>query len=212
MSIMRSILSAMPDSVVDKIKRYTNKKRLNKWNSEGCPVPPPHVVKQLAIKEYQQKSDSSLLVETGTYYGDMVFAMRKNFKKIYSIELSEYFYNKAVKKFRKCPNIEIVFGDSGAMLKSLVPTIGQTAIFWLDGHYSGGKTAKGEKECPVYDELASIFASPLKHTILIDDAREFIGEKSYPTIEELSEFISANYPNKKIEVKDDIIRIEPIGD
>jgi hypothetical protein len=44
-------------------------------------------------------------------------------------------------------------------------------MFWLDRHYSGGFTAKGEKDCPIIEELDAISnGSHLKHSILIDDA------------------------------------------
>lgn len=51
--------------------------------------------------------------------------------------------------------------------------------------------------------------SAIEHIILIDDARDFNGHNGYPTIEELESMIIGNgFPNSKIEVKDDIIRIE----
>ena len=80
-------------------------------------------------------------------------------------------------------------GDSGNVLNQLVPELNSAALFWLDGHYSGGQTAKGEKECPIYEELKSILASSLEHIVLIDDARLFIGQHDYPTIEELKDFV-----------------------
>jgi len=81
-------------------------------------------------------------------------------------------------------------------------------LFWLDGHYSGGNTAKGEKETPIMEELRQICAHPVKnHLILIDDAREFTGQNDYPTIESLRTFVGARLPGYGFDVKDDIIRI-----
>ena len=51
-----------------------------------APVPPPHVVKQRVLREYAERYELKVFVETGTYRGDMVQAMKPLFDKIYSIE------------------------------------------------------------------------------------------------------------------------------
>jgi len=179
-----------------------------KWIKTGG-VHSPHVVKQLAIKEYQKKFNLKLLVETGTYLGDMVFIQRSVFENIISIELSEFLYLKACKRFRNNKNIKILQGDSGVVLNKVIQEINTPALFWLDGHYSSGVTAKGDKECPIFEELNAIFkGNELPHILLIDDARCFVGLGDYPTIEELKTHILKNRnSNFDFEVKDDIIRV-----
>ena len=49
-----------------KIKQF-HQKELEEWENNGFPVPPPHIVKQIIIKEYQSKYLYKTLVETGTY-------------------------------------------------------------------------------------------------------------------------------------------------
>ena len=92
------------------------------------------------------------------------------------------------------------------MLSQIVNKLSEPAIFWLDGHYSAGMTAKGDKECPIYEELEAIFAGKnLNHVLLIDDARCFVGQGDYPTIDELTKFIRKHNPAYKLEIKKDII-------
>ena len=62
-------------------------------------IPPPHIVKQLVIREYACKYNLKIFVETGTLRGDMVYAMRPYFEQIYSIELSTRLYRQAKKRF-----------------------------------------------------------------------------------------------------------------
>ena len=141
------------------------------WKRKGCPVPPPHQVKQMVIEEYQKRYGCSVLVETGTYLGDMVEAQENNFKRIISIELDQNLYERAKRKFGKKNHITIYQGDSSKVLPQIMPTITENAIFWLDGHYSDGFTAKGDKETPIYEELKAIFQnSTHDHILLIDDA------------------------------------------
>lgn len=186
-----------------------HKKQLAEWEKNGKPLPPPHIVKQMAIEEYRKKFYTEILVETGTYLGDMVEAQRNHFKKIYSIELSERLFNKAQKRFKAYLHIKILQGDSGIVLNKLINEIDKPALFWLDGHYSHGMTAKGDKECPVPEELDTILKSPLPHIILIDDARLFNGTHDYPTIEQIIEIIRSNNRQYLVEIKDDIIRLTP---
>lgn len=187
-------------------KEVSTQQIIENWQAEGKPVPPPHVIKQLIIKDAKDKYGCGILIETGTYLGDMVEAQKKHFGKIYSIELGEKLYEDAVKRFEGDENVTILFGDSGKVLKALMPKICEPAIFWLDGHYSAGVTAMGEKQCPIYEELEAIFASkPFNHVLLIDDARLFVGKDDYPTFEELTDFIKEKKPHATIYVKDDAI-------
>jgi len=187
---------------------YRRNRNYNEWIQKGCPSPPPHIVKQKTIKEYAEKYNLSVFVETGTYLGDMVNAMKKSFDKIYSIELSEKLADDAKKRFEKQKHITILQGDSGKVFKELLPKIQSPCLFWLDGHYSEGFTAKGDLETPIMEELSHVSKHPLahKHLILIDDARCFNGEHDYPTIEQVKEFV-AERGFDEFELKHDIIRV-----
>jgi hypothetical protein len=139
--------------------------------------------------------------------GEMVYAQRDHFKKIISIELSKELYQVARKRVRKFKHIEIINADSGKFLNSLVSEISVPAIFWLDGHYSGFETAKGESETPIKQELDAIFKSKLDHIVLIDDARLFVGQNGYPTINELKKYVLSVKSDYAFLVEDDIIKI-----
>lgn len=199
--ITRQILKLMPEGIKQTINQKRLKKEAEHWEKL-------HKVKQLAIKFYQDKYKANILVETGTYLGDMVWAQLNNFKKIYSIELDKKLWENAVERFRGSSHVTILQGDSGKVLKDVIKELNNIAVFWLDGHYSAGITAKGDKDCPIFEELEAIFHSSFNHILLIDDARCFNGTGDYPSIDDLSNFILSKRPKSHIEVKDDIIRIE----
>lgn len=188
----------------EKIKE--DRRLYEEWHRNGRPVPPPHLVKQEAINYYRDKYGIDILVETGTYLGEMVEAQKKKFKQIFTIELDGNLYNNAVNKFRKDRHIKIYQGDSGEVLEKILPEIKDSALFWLDGHYSAGNTAKGELNTPIKKELRSILERNLNHVILIDDARDFKGTDDYPTIQEVKDFVLGLDPEYKMDVQDDIIR------
>lgn len=199
-----------PQSVLDRKKSELQKRQLAEWENSGRPVPPPHIVKQNIIKEYRQKSGYDILIETGTFLGDMVAAQLHSFQKIFSIELGEELCRRAQQRFSKNKNVKIIQGDSGKVLPQLIKEINTPGIFWLDGHYSAGPTARGDKDCPIYEELTAIFSGPaLNHILLVDDARLFNGTNDYPTLEALSAFVKQHKPGYRVEVKDDVIRFTP---
>jgi hypothetical protein len=171
-------------------------------------VPPPHLIKQSVLKRYQEEYNLSILVETGTLYGDMLYAMRNCFERLYSIELSEELCEKARKRFSAFSKIEIIHGDSGEQIKHLLPKLAKPTLFWLDGHYSGGITARGSQDTPIFLELTHIFEANRKgDVIIIDDARLFGVDKAYPTISGITEFVHMHRPGAKISVDTDSIRI-----
>jgi hypothetical protein len=190
------------------INEARRKRQLINWINAGKPIPVPHEVKQLTILFYAIVENASTLVETGTYLGDTIWEQRNNFREIYSIELSPELFKRAQRRFAGTKNVTLLHGDSGRELKNIVAKLKSPALFWLDGHYSGGATAKGEKECPILEELKHIFASPLSHTVLIDDARLFVGANDYPTVLELADFVSTHGVHR-MSIQNDIIVLLP---
>lgn len=174
----------------------------------GKSARPPHLYKQKTVKEYAKAFSIRTFIETGTYEGDMVEATRKIFDKVYSIELDMTLYKNAKQRFSRFKNITIIQGDSGKVLPKLLKSIKFSCLFWLDAHYSGGITAKGELETPVIQELQSILNHSIKkHVILIDDAHCFVGQNNYPTVEELKKLVFNINPTLVLSVENDIIRI-----
>ena len=179
------------------------------WEKFGRPVPPPHQVKEAMVADFGQSKSISTLIETGTYLGDMIMKQKDNFSKIISVELSKELWKKAVMRFKDFNHIEIVNGDSSVELKNVLRRIEDPVVFWLDGHYSGGITAKGESNCPIYGELDAIFETNRKdHVILIDDARLFNGQNDYPTMQQIEGYVRKHWPECGIETHSDIIQIQ----
>lgn len=114
-----------------------------------------------------------VFIETGTFLGDGIcHAVWAGFNRIYSIEKSEYYYERAVDEFKYFPNVKIIYGDSSVELKKLIEDIDCPITFWLDAHYSEQGTAKGDN--PLLKELEAIRSHPIKtHDVLIDDIREY---------------------------------------
>lgn len=185
-------------------------RKVRQWEASGRPSPPPHLVKQDILRQYVNQFHCKVLVETGTYYGDMVNALLDDFETIHTIELSQELHKLACERFADVQKVNLIQGDSGSELAKLVPEIDQPALFWLDGHYSAGPTALGSKETPVIEELEHLFEkSKVDHVILIDDAREFSSNPAYPTLDEVRQFVQSKSNRYEISVDTDIIRITP---
>lgn len=208
--LLENIRPFIPAFVLKPIAKAYHQQQYKKWLAAGSPIPPPHIVKQKAIQYYGKQFNCAYMVETGTYRGAMVEAQKNNFKKVYSIELSEALHAKAKQRFKTDKQVVLVQGDSGKMLPTVMETLDAPTLFWLDGHYSAGVTARGEKDCPIYEEIDAIFnAKRLPHVLLIDDARCFNGTNDYPTIADLTQYIASKNSNYSVAVKDDIIIYTP---
>lgn len=177
------------------------------WLARGRPVPPPHLVKRNVVIRYGRKYSARVLIETGTFTGEMVEACKHRFDRIYSIELDSSLANAATSRFEESEHISIVEGDSAHILSDILETVLEPAVFWLDAHYSGGNTSIGESWSPVLRELEVILSHPVRdHIVLIDDARGFVGTDAETTIEELRELVARERPDWRFDVKNDIIR------
>lgn len=119
-----------------------------------------------------------IFVETGTYEGETTFLAHQLFHKIYTIEIKEEYYTAVQKKFLALPgakgDVEFLLGDSRKKLTEIVPKIMDPAIFFLDGHWSGGDTGKSDVDCPLLEECEVINSLLLPESIvIIDDVRLF---------------------------------------
>jgi hypothetical protein len=115
----------------------------------------------------------SVFIETGTLVGGTTFAMEPLFEKVYTIELSEKYHNLTKNKYNG-NKIEFILGDSSKVFETLLPTLEDKVIFFLDGHWSSGDTGKGVKDCPLIEEITHINNLYKNEAIIIiDDYRLF---------------------------------------
>ncbi|WP_373499486.1 hypothetical protein [Desulfococcus sp.] len=117
-------------------------------------------------------------IETGTLKGDTVAAVRPYFARTVSIELSDEYYQDAVKRFRDDPDVVLLKGDSAALIGGLARDVDETpAMFWLDAHWCSDDEQKAEgarSQCPLLGEIRAIGRIHPESVVLIDDARLFL--------------------------------------
>jgi hypothetical protein len=125
------------------------------------------------IKQSNIFENYPIFVETGTFIGETIFLMSNKFKELHTIEIKEDFYNN-VKSSNKNSNINFYLGDSSVEIVNICKNIKNNTIFFLDGHWSAGNTGRGNKDCPLYEELDGIINNfKYKAIIIIDDVRLF---------------------------------------
>ncbi|MBI5065418.1 hypothetical protein HZA97_04210 [Candidatus Woesearchaeota archaeon] len=206
MSLKKLIKNSIPAVIIDpavKLIQEINWRILRRSHP-----PPPHFIKQRIIRKYAKRFSLKNFVETGTYLGSTVMSVKNLFDKIHSIELDKSLFEQARNKFSSYSHIHIIQGDSSKVLPTILSEIERPALFWLDGHYSEGITAKGDLNTPILKELELILNHKIKdHVILIDDARCFIGKNDYTTIKELKSFVKKINSQLIFEINENIIRI-----
>ncbi len=185
------------------------RKEVKAWKSQGRPNPTPSAVKITEILGYVERFRPRVFIETGTFRGDTTEVVMRHVDKLWTIELSPRLASLARVKFAAAPHVEVVEGDSGVLLPEILEGLWEPALFWLDGHWSDGDTARGELDTPLRAELDAILSHRVAdHVVLIDDARLF-GNGDYPSIAEVEASTRASRPDWDFEVRHDIIRAHP---
>lgn len=181
-----------------------------RWVGGGASGVAPPPVKRMVISAYLARFGLTHFFETGTHLGDtLAYVARNSGIQATSIELDDAYYSAALRRFSGYGNVNLLHGDSGKLLPELVSQLRSPALFWLDGHYSGGDTGRAKLDTPVSAELEAILNSPINgHVILIDDARCFDGSQDYPHLDRLLEIVRRS-DSYSVEVSADIIRLTP---
>lgn len=192
------------------VRRRNEAALLRRWLEKGKTGPAPHSVKQANLRYLGHRFKAAVLVETGTFRADMLVSLHNNFEKLFSVELSKELYEYSKRRCAGLPNVVIHNGDSAKVLPEICGSISGTVLFWLDGHYSGGDTALGDKTCPAIDELNVILQSRnITPVIVIDDARLFNGMDGYPTILNVLDCIRSHPVAMQVNIHDDAIVAVP---
>jgi len=178
------------------------------WILRGRPERSPHLVKQKVVREYGERFSLKTLVETGTYYGEMVAAMKRRFDRIYSIEFAPELAERAQRKFATEPQIKIFCGDSRAILPEVLAQINAPALFWLDGGYFiwSGKESDQQR---LSAELDMILTHRFPHIVLLDDARGLSGRNGIPSVSDIKTQVEGKFPSRRVWVEYDILRVTP---
>lgn len=213
-SVLKAVLLTLPYKPVFFLYNRISENRHASYEEvkscfAGSPCYMPHRAKCNILRKMQKEASLSTFVETGTYFGDMVWCLRNDFPQIFSIEINDRLCHWAINRFSQNRNVQIIHGDSSMVLPQLLPGIAGDILFWLDGHYSCGVTSRGLKDTPILEELGSILDRGKKNNdiIVIDDAHSFGRDPGYPSLKKIEKYIRDFDMGHQFAIQDDLIII-----
>jgi hypothetical protein len=184
--LRRSPLSSWVVGLKDRVD-YVRWRRAHVAGST-CPLQ-----KRYALLKLLRTRKLDLVVETGTFLGDMATFLSGHGYEVVTIELDAKLAALARLRFSGDKRIRLVEGDSGTQLPAVVANLSRPALFYLDAHYSGPGTGKGDIETPISAEIDLILArAPAGSVVAIDDARCFGTAPDYPPLQQFLDALQAH--------------------
>jgi hypothetical protein len=177
------------------------------WLLRGKPTRIPHIIKQKTVERFGKRYGLKTLIETGTYYGEMVSGLKNDFTRIISIEFDPALAAAAKRKFGNARHIEILQGSSELMVQQTLASLTEPAMFWLDAGYFlwAGEHKTTDR---LMTELDSIFRHSVpNHVVLIDDVVSWSGRDGTPEVTDLERDLNLRYPERKITVESGLMCI-----
>ena len=120
---------------------------------------------------------------------------------VFTIEPAVQLYHESKQRLARFANVEVLHGQSEKLFPELLLSLRdcESVSFFLDGHYSGGPTFRGEIEAPIMEELKqiSLLAPYLdKVAVIIDDVRlcgpRATADPAYPKLNQLVDWANEN--------------------
>jgi len=166
--------------------------------------------------DLRNRLDLRRAVETGTFRGVTARSLAALFDSVITIELSATLHERATVTLRDLPQVQTVHGHSAEALQA-VAGAGIPALYFLDGHWSGGATEGVNDECPVLAEIAAIGAGHPEDCLVIDDARLFTSAPppphdpaQWPAIVDVLDAIRSQRPDHLVTLlADQVIAVPP---
>ena len=156
------------------------------WAIKKFNLPAPQLIKINVLARNGIKNGN--WIETGTYLGDTTKFLAKKYPKslIYSLEPDKKLFQFTKLRLKRFKNVLLVNASSEEYLDKIVSKLNNSTNFWLDGHFSGDVTFKGDQISPILIELG-IIEKYIKQMssicVFIDDVRDFNNdlESGYPS-------------------------------
>jgi hypothetical protein len=171
--------------------------------ARGIPVNQHSAMKYLAIRSLGKRVGAKFLIETGTFRGVTAARCARAFEKVLTVELDAVLAAEAAQRLAKYANIKVYRGDAVALLPQMLAQCNEgKAVVFLDAHFSGGGTARGDVPEPALAELG-ILAGHADRIggIIIDDFRSFGAEEGFPAKAELLAAAERHFPPPKFAIK-----------
>lgn len=171
--------------------------------ANGAPANMHSLMKYRVIRALARRVGADCLIETGTFRGVMAARCARAFKTVLTVELDAKLAAQAKAFLASHRNVTVYQGDAVALLPQMLahPGAGRCVVF-LDAHYSGGDTARGEVPEPAIAEL-DILARHRDRIagIVMDDFRCFGVEDGFPTKAQLLAAVEAHFPYPDFAIK-----------
>jgi hypothetical protein len=158
-------------------------------------------------------------VETGTYDGQSTLLLHRLAGKVYTVESDPGLFRRASKKLEQYPDIQVLHGESAAVLPGILADLSHGALFWLDAHWFPPVPDLNNSQCPILQELAILADWPWVHEscVLVDDAHMFAEpletgyrESDWPSIDQVISACSFS-ASRVVRIIDDVIVSGPDG-
>lgn len=148
----------------------------------------------------------NIFVETGTFQGRAILNMYDYFDKLFTVELAPAYFDffDSKKKSMGLKKVENYLGKSQDILVSDILFqigINDYPVFWLDGHWAGGDTARCEVDVPLLMECSAIDLNlkSKRAIVVVDDCRLFGTNDQFPEWDTISkEKILERFVNFKV--------------
>lgn len=165
----KTIIEPLAGYIFDLVAKIRNK-----------PFVPHSLTKLHNLKFCRDITKADTVVEIGSFKGVTARRLSYLFEKVITVEIDTTLHEISKIRCATRDNVQLILGDGKEVLADLAPDV-RNAVLFLDGHFSGGQTGRGDEVEPVLEELDVISLHIGNFcAILIDDFRLFGVEEGWP--------------------------------